>query len=425
MYGPAARILIEAIRRHKECSSGRPVAHNFGDSMLGIGLALLITAPGWKTASVVQAVPLDLTVLGALIGGVGVVALHIRYGLTFLPQWLPIYVLIMAFIVPVLASSTDPFAVDKMWRLGSLTAASLLFPLASHNRQRTAWVLITYVVASCVLVAALSLAIGEDYSSSQRLGSFDDGPINLGRLAGGGALGLVLLARVGKLRWVWAWPGIVASILAMVGSGTRGPVFALLLSVCIVSMPRRHIGGSAVGLRRLAVPGLLLFVIFAGAQFDALPGARRVRMIWDLAATWEGEARLPLFRESIDLIARNVWGHGWGSYQLETGNLYPHNIILEVGTEAGLLSLAILLVVMGVPMVRLFRSRHLPLCNVVMGLFVYAFTIAQFSGSLNGQRFLFAMVGLSYAIVGPLRVPFRARSKAASLEASGSGHIWV
>jgi len=104
-------------------------------------------------------------------------------------------------------------------------------------------------------------------------------------------------------------------------------------------------------------------------------------------------ARLDLYQKSIYYILDNPFGYGFGSFGLlytgEDVRFYPHNIILEVFVELGIIGMFmfILLIYHG------FKSHSTT--NIFFYLFLIAFINAQFSGDLASNSYMFVYLFLS------------------------------
>jgi O-antigen ligase len=101
----------------------------------------------------------------------------------------------------------------------------------------------------------------------------------------------------------------------------------------------------------------------------------------------------------IDFKENPIWGVGMGNSV--GGGSFPHNIILEVSAELGILGLLIF-----IPMCYLIvkkamvfiRKEEIPDLNILMKLslllFIYSLTEAMFNGYITNQTQLFMSTGL-------------------------------
>ncbi|MBC8423098.1 O-antigen ligase family protein [bacterium] len=98
--------------------------------------------------------------------------------------------------------------------------------------------------------------------------------------------------------------------------------------------------------------------------------------------------------------AAPIVGHGVGSFPLliDRGDkaYYPHNLLLEIMVELGLVGLMLLLIpmIVGLNQLRPGWIGNDPLRLLVLALFVNTLVNAQVSEDLTGNRLLFAVLGL-------------------------------
>ena len=111
--------------------------------------------------------------------------------------------------------------------------------------------------------------------------------------------------------------------------------------------------------------------------------------------------RLENYRSSIDIWAEApITGHGIGSWSIMAGfgdtRNYPHNIVLEVLSEGGLVGMLLLALVVAVGVGHAARRRlHLtPPGLIAIMLVVNAGLNAMVSGDLADNRYLFMTLGL-------------------------------
>lgn len=107
--------------------------------------------------------------------------------------------------------------------------------------------------------------------------------------------------------------------------------------------------------------------------------------------------------EAINMfVASPLFGCGLGSFSLradKVGEMYPHNLFLEVGAEAGSLGLALLLWSFYVGFVAL-RRVALPFREVVLVLLVPALSSALVSGDVYDSRFVMVALGMAIGAAG-------------------------
>lgn len=115
--------------------------------------------------------------------------------------------------------------------------------------------------------------------------------------------------------------------------------------------------------------------------------------------------RFALYREALDLWAHSpIWGIGIGEFGIAvTGQdvqEYPHNIILELGVETGLIGVLVfvtmLIVAFARPVITLSAQRGLAKTATRYLLVACCFALlnAMVSGDINDNRMLFTWIAL-------------------------------
>lgn len=217
---------------------------------------------------------------------------------------------------------------------------------------------------------------------------FLNGPIVFGRI-----MGIALIAGAFILR---GGPrlGVCALFLAAVlWTGSRGPLIALVLTglICAVVLGRHRVAMAMVIV--VVAFGSLLIQFGSEALGRTLfkEQSEQLRVIFRLIdlsqATASGEgsigSRKVMWAKSLELITKEPLGAGMGSWSIGTQIRdadYPHNIVLELLSEVGipLTSLAVLLGFC------LYRFRF----HWLTAACIYLFIAQQVSGDLLDLRFL-------------------------------------
>jgi O-antigen ligase len=109
-------------------------------------------------------------------------------------------------------------------------------------------------------------------------------------------------------------------------------------------------------------------------------------------------------------VTHSLVGIGTGGYAAisTTGAIYPHNIVLEVGTELGvlgLLALAAFVLSVVVRLLRLLRGggETAGWAGLLLTLFVFALVNAQFSGDVPYNSGLWLWGGIATGLAAAAR----------------------
>ena len=213
----------------------------------------------------------------------------------------------------------------------------------------------------------------------------------------------------------WFMKLICLPLLAagLIAATARGPIFALvlvLLTAPLVSPQKLFRPGAA--LRWLGL--LIIIVIGSWVSFSSLWWAqtrfqqktREIVEILQGSAPSSGSAveRLDFYKAALTEIAeRPIWGLGVGGwavyYNGKDERAYPHNLLLLVAVEQGMLGESVLvtfLIVVSLAIKRIVKAsgEHF---IVLFALFAFSVTVSMFSGDLDTNRLLWFWCGMSFA----------------------------
>jgi O-antigen ligase len=195
-------------------------------------------------------------------------------------------------------------------------------------------------------------------------------------------------------------------------AAARGPILCLVLCVFLGMAHLIRIGK----LRSSTAVAIVLFLIVGvGAayvvlkQFDAEKFNAKATELETMASggSSSGSAakRLDFYRTTLAAIPNQpIFGTGIGSWGVfyfgSDARGYPHNILLEITYEEGIVGLAaflILLFAMGVALVRMIKASHSHF--LVVGLLVlYCVLVSLFSGDLDDNRVMWLWMGVGLSV---------------------------
>ena len=200
-------------------------------------------------------------------------------------------------------------------------------------------------------------------------------------------------------------------------TGSRGPVVAFSVAIVIFALMKlgflKSIAVFVVALTSIAImPGGPL-----AESVRQMPLVRR--LLEGSAVTDVTSGRSELFRAALDAMLTHPMGIGWGRYTDYTavtegvgGEIYVHNVILEVGAEAGwvgLTTFSILLLFVAFCCIKIWHLSHAALA--VSG-FAYWLGAAMFSSDFGGNRGLWLLVGV---VLGVYSYGLRTRDPSGSV----------
>ncbi len=380
--------------------------------------ALFVFAGYYKAADALQFMPIDLTLLFAA-GTLVFCGFEIWRTLSLGPGILPMLAVFAALTIGLhWPENLGSYPVQKELRLFSLTALSAfaaLILLRTEARRRT----FTYTICLLGLVMAGLAAIeAARHGLSARTLIFNANPILLGRTSGFTGLVLCLLYWRGLLSaWLFV-PAMLVALVGLVASGTKAPLLALLLTVLVIAHIAVVNGASLKRTWGTLIAGCLgLAAALAYLSWNGVHVARR--FVFPLMGEWRptDDSRLALWQQTLKLIPTHPFGIGWGRFNewiqvFDAGRLmrHPHNIALEIFVEAGWLAgIAFLILVVASLFLSLRAAYQAPatvspassagMLLVPAGL-MYWLICAAFSGDVNDNRPLWALLGMTLAALG-------------------------
>lgn len=201
---------------------------------------------------------------------------------------------------------------------------------------------------------------------------------------------------------------LLIGLFAILVLGGRAPLICLILSVVflfgistIKSLLREKLSlwllSIAIFILVAAIGGYT-YATSIGLEFITLERLSRVGTL--------GSDGLVGPRESLYVAATSMWqsrpffGYGIGSFPIYLGvgdiRYYPHNMILEILSELGLVGLLLYAFILTLAIKHVLQSRLSdPLHVLTIGLLVNLVLNAMFSGDLNDNRAIFAFIGLT------------------------------
>ena len=400
-------------------------------------LAAALFAPQWKTFWIFKSLDKigDLTVIMLLCLAAGLIWRYLMpagrshsWSLQTIlnGQSAPLLAfLAFAAIVALSYTYTDApsYGASKLFRfllIGSLLLISPFFLIMNEsNFRRFALIFVGFSAATAMqLVFALEFRVHDDSVDVTRIGA--------GWLMGMSII-LVLFYPLARSRrqqraiYLFVLPLLIAGLVASVA---RGPMVALFL----VSLLGLAVWLKQGRLRAHTAMGLLILtgIGFAGSYYalsraDLDKYTAKLGEFETLASrgSSSGSAgkRLNFYRATLPAIADHpVLGKGVGSWAVfyygNDSRNYPHNLLLEIAFEEGLVGLGaffVLLFLVGTSTVWLLRASKSQF--LALGLMVlYCVTTGLFSGDLDDNRVLWIWVGMTLAICRNVRLQMLAGS---------------
>jgi O-antigen ligase len=366
-------------------------------------------------------VPVDITLLTAIVsfmcGAWLVVSGRVRVPRSALT--IPVLMVALGLWMAISLTWAPPSAFSgyKVAYMLTMTLWSLLGAVIIAQDPLRVRRLVGVVIAAAAWFTVEALLFGRSRAAPSLAASLGSTYLGYGIVIGTGIVALFGVATADVLPptlRVLALLGLGPMLLAVLNSGGRGPLLGLVPALLLVPV----LGAARLDLQRRSVRlrpgGVAAGVVLLVAALSIVPMLGETQVVQEhyalqrLQRLREDETlgyRLPLFRAAIRAWAdRPLLGHGAGSYASAsgTGYQYPHNPVLEALSECGIVGGVLYLALVGAAIWRLVARGGVhadPLRLIVLCMLTYLLFQAMKSGDLEGDRPIYALLGL--ASMGP------------------------
>ena len=341
-------------------------------------------------------VPVDITLIAAAIVAVQLVLVWLGRTHARMPR--PALLALWALsLLGGLIGMNDPdntYAHTKLLHVFALAPLCVLggVYLLQEASRRRAWL---YSVAGMGFVTLLAAYLDPQSGTSGRLAAQGGSTIGLGRAAGAALVVLGVLLLLERTRRTPHGILVAIAAAALFSAASRGPVLGAAAAIALAILIARGRG-------RWGRVALVTLVGMAAYEW-ARGGGVNSRLF--LSGDTSSQIRSYLWGRAADAIREHPLGVGWGSLYdylgvavLDTGyTQYPHNVVLEVTSEAGWVAGLMLVIVLVVAGVSQWRAARTPVETAMLALLIFAFVNALVSGDVNGNRGLWVAIGAGLA----------------------------
>lgn len=193
-----------------------------------------------------------------------------------------------------------------------------------------------------------------------------------------GFIAIIPILKIFQKKWCkWDIIAIISALYIMMKSGSRGPILALLVSICYFVFPKVKLKYKIY----LCVFSALIVCIFLFFSERSMSGSSESS---DLE-------RIALIQGVLDAKFDIFWGVGVGGYNVfltgEDSLYYPHNLFLEAYIEAGVLAIIFLTGII----ICAFRRR---MYTYFTCFTIYFFINSMLSGDITGNNYLIIFIGV-------------------------------
>lgn len=263
--------------------------------------------------------------------------------------------------------------------------------------------LFRWVLLVAFLFAFLTFFFGKKALSENRITLIGTGMITFGRFYGlatiiGFESYFAYRNMKSRLRYVYLL-GVVLIAVSLFLTGTRGALVSL-----IVAFGFYVAFFAPISLRKKVLTIFMLLVVSGVILLFAQKGIAKYRILAINLAGSSVKFRLIMWKEAIKIFVQNpVFGIGTGGSSIDMGQFllgtYPHNMLLEVLAEQGLIGLILFMgLVFGAvkTFIWLFHQdeKTRRVAGLCLSLFIYTFVSAMFSSTIGGNKEFFLLIAI-------------------------------
>lgn len=375
-------------------------------------LVVLIFAGPLEASDYGDLLPFDPTTAaaGALVLALAVAVIRERAAWPAKPlpraAALPVGIAAMAMFA-VLWSPDVPGGITKAATFATVSLLVFFAPLVLLTGRTEMWRFMAGLAAAGTAMALLATETGHPARPLALPGSPSE--IDVGLLTGLGLLAVVayLIPQTpGWARVFWAIPGAIM-LLTLVGAGSRGALLGAAAGLVVAAVAWMVLRPTA---RPLVAAMALLALAAAPLVWSTAPDDARARYTSVFgggdgllqAADAAGGDRSQIMASAVQMFRDNPLGVGTAGYPSLTGYVWPHNIILELGAELGVVAIVLFICLVAAAVAALVqagrRGRFSPEVAGAAALLALPLVLSMSSFDLNGNRALWMALGAALAV---------------------------
>lgn len=365
-------------------------------------LTVFLAAGTLKASPLLAGLPVDLTgfcaallALTALNAMLGAVVHRVAVG----GAW--IFGALVVWAIGAIDEPRTEYAAQKgitllVLTLGCAFVGALLLVRTQTQRR---WLIDGTVVVGVVVVVLYLIAPTSNAALEGRAAIEGSNTIAPGRYTGAALVALLTMMAVKRVRWWVALVPLLGTAGLLWATGSRGPLVAVAVSMLVVMplvLSSRH---RARALLVAALAGGLAMYYFAHST------AQVQDRLSVLLANDKGQSvyeRLYMWSTTWQVFQDSPTGVGWGGLAPDLYPIarYPHDLVLEMAAEGGVVALLALAVVVVVAYMRGFRNARSGdwTALALVALLTFWLTNALVSGDLNDNRGVFLFAGACIAL---------------------------
>src|SRR5690554_489351 len=280
---------------------------------------------------------------------------------------------------------------------------------------------ITIIIGS--LFMAISLLFLGDLNVGRVITNSEQNPITTARVIGLGAT-LILILMLKKVsvnvRSIAIMVLFIVQMSAMLFTGSRGPLMAIVFAILATFIYIESGSKNKIKiLAKIIFMLLVLMLIISIISFDQFSGTKRlISYFTTLGSNSSDRQRIERFKIAINGFKSSMGlGAGTGGFSVLYGvdrPEYPHNLVLEILVEQGLIGLLILTMLVLITLNRIKKLSFYHKTNVyvkgILSLWFFTLFNAMVSGDIITNYPFWIIGGVFWYIIGASKISGKAES---------------
>lgn len=332
---------------------------------------------------------------------------------------LPIISLIVVYAVLLISyiiSPSEVYATDKILKFTIVTIPTIIFSLFLFDNKLSLYRFFMSLAIISFTLSLFSMPFILQRGSSLAFIGFNGGNYQgLARLNGVGLIILVfifLTESTTKKMQVISLISALVVVFVLFASGSRMPIVAFFIAFGYLLSNSINLRGGVIYIRKGMRLLLLLLILAIGTLPIIIKNGFFETIIYRFMVLFTEDSggasssgRIDRFSSAFEMISESpLMGKGLGSFPIYFNEYdvpdYPHNMIIEILAEigiVGLMAFSIFFVISLIRIVNLHRihKRFIPTLGMVtVGLFIYYLANAMVSGDINSNRALYVFMSI-------------------------------
>ncbi|WP_338538505.1 O-antigen ligase family protein [Janibacter terrae] len=337
-----------------------------------------------------------------------------------------ISLIILIFLPGLLFAPLNPGSQHKRLGILLVVGISALAYFYGWHRARLRWFVIGLTIIAGIALVVQIVDPDPAAALTGRRAPIGTNAIAAGRLFSFGLVSALWLSQESAHRsFRLAWLALAGALgFGLIGAASRGPILGAVGGCLILLLLNTRLTLAA---RSALIAAGIAAVYYSFAELS-VSGSR--------IASGSDSGRGSLFRDTAVVAVTHPMGVGWGNLynalkppsviSSQGYDQYPHNVVLEVAAEGGLLSAVLAIVLFVWLMIRLYALRADPTSRVISALLLCAISGALVSSNVVGNAALWSILSMAAVLVTTADVPRLAHGRltarlSSSRKQSGDG----